>query len=182
MKRILTVLCLLLSACGDRNQSVIDRQVLNEMEQREPKRVLPDQLVKAAYRQGETLTDELFSSALDRYAYTPEDPLSASLYLARQSYDTVSARVVWIDEHRDTATLTPYEQQLWSAYRYSANLGEQLNDNVQRLDGDSLLYTRPVLLTDSIAARFPSSSDTLGQLLGMWSVTLPKRDVVLAVE
>ena len=182
MKQGILWLCLLLSACGDRNTSVIDRQVLDEMEQKEPKRVLPNQLMAAAYRQGETLTNELLASALDRYTYTPEDPLSAGAYLSQQKYDATSARVVWIDERSDTTKLTPYEQQIWSAYRYSADLGERLNNNVQRLNGDSLLYTQPVIFSDSLALRFASSSDTVGQLLGMWSVTLPKRDVVLAVE
>ena len=38
------------------------------------------------------------------------------------------------------------------------------------------------MLVDSLARQFPSSSDTVGQLVGMWSITLPKREVVLGVE
>ena len=180
MKQPILLLCLLLSACGDRNSSVIDRQVLEEIERREPKHVLPNQLVDEAYRQGKDLASRLLVSALDR---SPGgDSLRLASRLAQQAYDTLSARVVWIDDQSDTTQFTPYEQQLWSAYRYSAEQGDPLVDNVQRLAGDSLLYTQPVVWADSLAARFPSSSDTVGQLMGMWSITLPKRAVVLGIE
>ncbi len=174
------MVCLMLSACGDRNTSVIDRQVLNEMEQREPKRVMPNQLVEEAYRQGRTLANHLLASSLNRRSAV--DSLSLAVWLAQQTYDTASARVAWIDDGSDTARFTTYEQQLWDAYRYSAAQGDPLADNVQRLAGDSLLYTQPVVLADSLARRFPASSDTVGQLVGMWSITLPKREVVLGVE
>ena len=180
MKQFVVVLCLLLSACGDRNTSVIDRQVLEEMEQREPKRVLPDQLMNAAYRQGEVLANKLLSSAVDYYQAEAVSP-SFTRYLAQQSYDTASARITWIDYQSDTTQFTPYEQQLWSAYRYSAEQGDPLANNVQRLNGDSLLYTQPLVLTDSLADLF-SQSDTVGQLLGMWSITLPEKEVVLSIE
>ena len=111
MKRRILLLCLVLTACGDRNTSVIDRQVLDEMEQREPKRVMPNQLVEEAYRQGRTLANYLLASSLDRHS--ADDSLSLATWLARQSYDTGSARVAWIDHRSDTARLSTYEQQLW---------------------------------------------------------------------
>ena len=177
MKRVILLFVVALTGCGDRNSSVIDRQVLNEMERREPKRVMPEQLVNEAYRRGKALTKELMTGES-----IVEDSLSPSSWLARRSYDTLSSRVVWIDERSDTTRLTPYELQLWGAYRYSAQQGDPLTDNVQRMDGDSLLYTLPVLWTDSLARRFPASPDTIGQLIGMWSITMPKKEVVLGVE
>ena len=176
IKPTVLLLCLTFAACGDRNSSVIDRQVLSEMEQREPKRVMPNQLVNEAYRRGRTLADQLLSEQS-----SAKDSLSLPELLSAQSYDTLPARVLWIDERSDTTRLTPYEQQLWSAYRYSAERSEPLADNVQRLGTDSLLYTQPLTLTDSLVTRFPSS-DTVGQLLGMWSITLPKKEVVLSIE
>ena len=180
MKRIIVGLSLLLlSACGERNTSVIDEQVLEEMDRMEPKRVMPEQLVKATYQQGARITEQLLSSVLNQP--TP-DSLSLAQYLAQQSYDTLSARVRWVDYQSDTLRLAPYEQLIWSAYRYSAERAEPLADNVQRLNGDSLLYTQPVVLVDSLVRQWSASSDTLGQLLGMWSVTLPKKNVVLKME
>ena len=172
-------MCLLLIACGDRNTSVIDQRVLNEMEQREPKRVMPNQLVEEAYRQGRTLANRLLVSSLDRLS--TNDSLSLAPFLAQQSYDTVSARVAWIDHRSDSARFTAYERQLWTAYRYSTTQGDPLADNVQRA-GDSLLYTQPLVLTDSLMQQFSTSPDTVGQLVGMWSITLPKREVVLGIE
>lgn len=179
MKRIIFLVCLALTSCGDRNTSVIDQQVLNEMEQREPKRVMPNQLVEEAERQGRTLANRLLTTSLDRLS--ADDTLSLAFFLEQQSYDTLSARVAWIDPQSDSTRFTTYEQQLWGAYRYSTAQGDPLADNVQRLAGDSLLYTQPVVLADSLARRFPASSDTVGQLVGMWSITLPKREVVLGI-
>ena len=176
---LIILLYFLLSACGERNTSVIDQQVLDEMDRMEPKRVMPEQLVNATYRRGARLTRQLLSLALYQQQ---SDSLSLARYLSQQSYDTLSARVRWVDYQSDTLQLKPYEQLIWSAYRYSTERAEPLADNVQRLNGDSLLYTQPVVLVDSLADRWPASSDTLGQLLGMWSVTLPKKDVVLSVE
>ena len=181
MKRGILFICLLiLSACGDRNSSVINRQVLEEIEQREPKHVLPSQIVNEAYRQGESLAHRLLASSLAHYSV--QDSFSLASFLEQQFYDTVSARVRWIDGQSDTTRLTAYEQQLWGAYRYSAAQGDPLGGNVQRLRGDSLLYTQPVVWADSLASRFPTSTDTVGQLLGMWSITLPKRGVVLGIK
>ena len=171
-------MCLVLTACGERNTSVIDQQVLNEMEQREPKRVMPNQVVEEAYRQGRTRANRLLTASLERRS--AGDSLSLAVWLAQQTYDTTSA--AWIDHRSDTARFSVYERQLWDAYRYSAAQGDPLADNVQRLAGDSLLYTQPVVLADSLARRFPASPDTVGQLVGMWSITLPKREVVLGVE
>lgn len=179
MKRGVILLCLALAACGDRNTSVIDREVLNEMEEREPKRVMPDQLVAEAYRQGRTMAERLLVVPLS--GSLKSDSLSLASFLSQQSYDTLPARVVWIDDRYDSVKLTTYEQQIWDAYRYSAAQGDPLADNVQRLAGDSLLYTQAVVLTDSLARRFPASPDTVGQLVGMWSITLPKRKVVLGI-
>ena len=180
MKPVVLFLGLILAACGDRNTSVIDRQVLNEMEQREPKRVMPNQLVEEAYRQGAELANRLLTASLD--SRSANDSLPLASLLAQQTYDTLSARVGWIDVSSDSTRFSAYEQQLWDAYRYSAAQGDPLADNVQRLEGDSLLYTQPLVLADSLARRFPASADTVGQLVGMWSITLPKREVVLGVE
>ena len=179
MKTYLFALVLVVaSACGNADTSVIDRQVLEEMDRMEPRRVTRDQLVRTAYQQGRNLSDTLLAAALAQYS---ADTTFAA-YLAEQSYDTAGIRVSWISQYRDTLRLSTYEQQLWSAYRYSAERGDPITDNVQRLAGDSLLYTRPLVLTDSMQRQLPTSSDTVGQLLGMWSITLPKREVVLAID
>ena len=179
MKRYFVILLVVTSACGNADTSVIDRQVLEEMDRMEPRRVTPDQLVRTAYQQGRRLTDTLLVQVISRYS---ADTATLVDYLAQRVYDTTSARINWISRYSDTLRLSAYERQLWSAYRYSAERGDPIVDNVQRLAGDSLLYTRPLVLTDSLQQRLPTAADTLGQLLGMWSVTLPKREVVLAVE
>ena len=179
MKKYIFVIGLgIASACGNADTSVIDRQVLEEMDRMEPRRVTRDQLVRTAYRQGRSLSDTLLATALARYAADT----TFIAYLAQRSYDTAGIKIDWVSQYSDTLRLSGYEQQLWGAYRYSAERGDPLADNVQRLAGDSLLYTRPLVLTDSLRRQLSASTDTLGQLLGMWSITLPKREVVLAVE
>lgn len=179
MRQYVVILILMIvSACGNPDTSVIDRQVLEEMDQMEPRRITRDQLVRTAYRQGRDLSDALLTRALSKYS---ADTTFAA-YLARQTYDTTSAQIEWVSQYSDTLRLNAYERQLWGAYRYSAERADPITDNVQRLAGDSLLYTRPLVLTDSLRQQLPNATDTLGQLLGMWSITWPKKEIVLGVE
>ena len=87
----------------------------------------------------------------------------------------------WVGWQTDTTRLSTYEQQLWSAYRYSAQEGQPLEDNVQRVGEDSLLYTQPITLSDSLQRKLPAQPDTLEALLGMWSVMMAKKEVVLQI-
>ena len=185
MLRKRTVLPLLIfSACGNPNTTVMNEQVREEMRMREPKQVTPDQLVTATYQQGRTLTQELLNQAVMRYQQSADSETFTD-FLSKQSFDTDSLRedvhMRWVGWQTDTTRLSTYEQQLWSAYRYSTQEGQPLEDNVQRVGGDSLLYTQPVILSDSLQRQLLPQPDTLEALLGMWSVTMAKKEVVLDI-
>ena len=178
------LLLVLTSACGNPNTTVMNEQVREEMRMREPKQVTPDQLVAATYQQGRVLTQKLLDQAVARYQESADSETFTD-FLSKQSFDTDSLRedihVRWVGWQTDTTRLSAYEQQLWSAYRYSAQKGQPLDDNVQRVGQDSLLYTQPIMLSDSLQRKLPAQLDTLGALLGMWSVMMAKKEVVLQI-
>ena len=60
-KHVGLLLLIVCSACGNPNTTVMNEQVREEMRMREPKQVMPDQLVAATYQQGRELTKELLT-------------------------------------------------------------------------------------------------------------------------
>lgn len=184
LRKRTVLLLLILSACGNPNTTVMSEQVREEMRMREPKQVTPDQLVAATYQQGRALTQKLLDQAAARYQESADSETFTD-FLSKQSFDTDSLRedihVRWVGWQTDSTRLSAYEQQLWSAYRYSAQEGQPLEDNVQRMGEDSLLYTQPITLSDSLQQKLSAQPNTLEALLGMWSVTMAKKEVVLQI-
>ncbi len=166
---------LMLWHCSRSGETIIDRQVLKEMEEREPKHVLPGEIMEAAYAQGDTITSQAQQLLLSYYPQSGSSTASDNFqqtYLRRvadslgQKY---KAHIQWIAP-RDTSsnTLTELQQQLLAAYLYNADHQLDVNHNVQRIDEESYLYTKPVV---SDSSRF----------LGMWSVVLSKKEIVLGI-
>lgn len=93
------------------------------------------------------------------------------------------------------------ERQILEAYEYNVEQGIDLEENVQRLGDTAILYTKPIVLNngiclnchgdpeteigtenyDLILGLYPEDNATghkMGDLRGMWSITLSKREVV----
>lgn len=93
------------------------------------------------------------------------------------------------------------EKELLEAYAYQWNDSMQLQSNVQEIDDNRYLYTLPILIdsplclnchgaknngllketNDYIKTIYPEDQATdyqLGDLRGMWSITIPKKKVV----
>ncbi len=94
-----------------------------------------------------------------------------------------------------------FERELLEAYAYQQKDSMQLKSNVQELEGNKYLYTLPILIdnplclnchgspdnglmketNDLIKTIYPDDQATdyqLGDLRGMWSITIPKKKVV----
>lgn len=65
------------------------------------------------------------------------------------------------------------EQQLIEAYLNSLLTGTPLQDNVQKIGEDSLLYTNPVVLT---------RADSSIEIKGTWNIWMSKRELILAMN
>ncbi len=96
------------------------------------------------------------------------------------------------------------ESQILDAYQYNVENGLDLEANLQRIDQDYLLYTRPIVLdspmclschggpgeqvTDEqiklLVSLYPDDEAVgyqLGELRGMWSIVLSQKELVLSL-
>lgn len=166
---------MLLWQCSRSGETTLNQKVLEEIKEREPKHVLPGEIMEAAYAQGDTITSQTQQLLLSRYRQ-PGNDTSLSSFLQTHWRDvadslepTYKAHIQWIAA-RDTAshTLTELQQQLLAAYLYNAAHQLDFDHNVQRVDDETYLYTKPVV------------SDS-NRFMGMWSVVLSKKEIVLGM-
>lgn len=184
---LITLLGAFLPACNNAQQ--MDRQaVLEEMKERELKHVLPGEIMEAAYVQGDSTAQAVQSHIIQQYQASGS-PLSLSEFLqqyVKSGLDSLEkeyeAKIQWIAA-TDTASsqLTDLEQQILQAYLYNIENNLEVSHNVQRVDDESYLYTKPVTL--NALQQKPTSlqqapADT-SQFLGMWSIRLSKREIIL---
>ncbi len=96
---------------------------------------------------------------------------------------------------------TDLERQILEAYQYNIESGIELQDNIQRVGTDQLLFSRPIVIKDGICLSchgnpgseinpatqerikelYPADNATgheFGQLRGMWSITFDKGELV----
>lgn len=183
---LVILLYILLTGCGNTQQ--IDRQaVLEEMEQREIKRVLPGEVIKAAYTQGDTIARAAQELLIRQYR-NARSSLSFPEFLEKKA-DTVldslakqyDASMQWIPA-KDTNNhqLSDLEQQILQAYIYNAEKNLELEHNVQRINNEKLLYTQP-LVQDSLKKETGTSQQTAtdsSRFLGIWSITLSQKNII----
>jgi len=168
------------SACGGTGEQQVDTvAVQEEMAQREPKRVMPEEIVEGAYLKGEPLAQKMFAALVEQYREEESDTDFVT-YLQNQSVHTFSedAVVHWIPVSTLMDNMREKERQIMKAYRYSQQQREELIGNVQRIGEDTLLYTHPVTLNDSLQNMLSVSGDTTETFLGMWSIYIPKKAIV----
>jgi hypothetical protein len=173
-------LIILLNSCdGSSNQQVNTEAVHEEMAQREPKRVMPEEIVEGAYLKGEPLAQKMFAVLVEQYREEGSDTDFVT-YLQNQSVHTFSedAVVHWVPVSTLMDNMREKERQIMKAYRYSQQHREELIGNVQRIGEDTLLYTHPVTLNDSLQNMLSVSGDTTETFLGMWSIYIPEKAIV----
>lgn len=96
------------------------------------------------------------------------------------------------------------EKELLDAYKFQVNNGLTPSANVQPLDGEKYLFTKPIMVDnalcltchgkpdngmlqatdDFIKSKYPEDEATgyeIGDLRGMWSITIPKKRVILSM-
>ncbi|MEM9671988.1 MAG: hypothetical protein AAF992_05300 [Bacteroidota bacterium] len=174
---------IIISSCGSTSEQRVDTTaVQEEMAQREPKRVMPEEITKAAYLMGEPLAQEMFTVLVEQYQQQAPDT-DFMAYLQDQSMHTFAedATVHWIPVSTQADELRKKEQQILEAYRYSQQQREELIGNVQRIGEDTLLYTHPVTLDKSLRTELNLPADTEETFLGMWSIYISKKAIVQAM-
>lgn len=93
------------------------------------------------------------------------------------------------------------EEEILEAYHYSATQGQEIGDNIQRLNEDEILYSKPIVIQNELCLKCHGAPDkdvtgetlnlvkrlyphdealgySMGNLRGMWSIQLSKKQVV----
>jgi len=172
-------------------QQQVDRDAINKaMAQREIKHILPAEIVKATYEQGEAIAKKAQQIAIEQYQNNGE---KAERFMSSPNMPEIDslaevyqAKIKWVTSsmNAEELQLSELEQQLWEAYLYNVENELEVNDNVQKIGDTHFLYTKPYLLDPKTRKKLPGGETALSkkQLLGMWSITLSKKDVIKGME
>lgn len=190
MKNFLCLLALLLTGCEFRR---VDTQgMAQEMRDRKIKHVTPSQLTTLANLWGNRITEQLNEDLLTSLQNPALLDSLQRAYGATIRFETLGVLA--------RPGLDPKARDVYEAYQYTARQRQVPDPNVQKLQGDTLLlYTAPVLLTPELGTRWqrvsvpqrqgltrrfglnPADTAGTGRFLGLWSVTFPRRELILRV-
>lgn len=202
----------LTSGCGEKNNNRNNPAFLEELANREIKKVSDADIMKAAYAEGSTISENaqkiIFSQLQEQLqngdigsalkfcnanAYPLTDSIAAesSSVIRRTSFKT----------RNKTNNPDSLEAMLLDSYMYNVENNLTLDDNVQKVDEDYLLYTRPILLNNPLCLQchgevgndislenyqtiknlYPEDEATgykQGDFRGMWSIKLSRKELI----
>lgn len=206
----------ILAACDTGSQNRLNREALQEeMRNRQPKKLSEAQIVNETYEQGRFLSQtaqqsllKTLQTAIDRegvegavqFCNLQAMPLMDSL---SKSHNATISRTSLQPRNPDNAP-TELEQQLLEAYQYNAEEGLPLEDNVQQIGQEYMLYTKPIVLGSELCLNchgeagkdiqpgvlqridklYPNDKArgySKGDLRGMWSIRFLRKDIVNAL-
>lgn len=154
--RGLVFLFLLLAGCsGDK---VDTSKIKEEMEARAVRVVPEAEIVERAFALGDSLVNSLeLEEAIGKAGST------AATWTKEDVSITCTLYLLEGNYQFD-----PKEAGVFEAYRYSAQNNVEADPNVQRLADETMVFNAPVIRED--------------QLIGMWSVHLPRKYVILSIR
>ena len=205
-----------LAACDSGSQRSVNREALREeMRNREPKKLSEAQITAEAYRQGNLIAEAAQERLLEKLkeVIKAEGVPAAIEYCQLQALpitDSLSAEYGATVRRSSLLLRNPQnapeelEKQLLEAYHYNQENELPLDDNVQRLGQEYFLYTKPILIGNSlclnchgkageeIAAEplnrlnslYPNDKArgyAVGDLRGIWSIRLSRKELVNAL-
>lgn len=157
MRYLLPLLFLILASCQGKLTDEQKKELKDEMKASEILKISEAEIIEAAFNYGRNLSDKIKKVA------DLKDPAVAVL-------ETDYHVVIYQLEPGDSLLRT-IEQQLIEAY--TSAQGIELTDNVQKIGGDTLLYTYPVMVT-----RLDGSE----QFMYALGIRMAKKDVILSMQ
>jgi len=209
-KIALLILAYLLSFCSS-SLSEKEREAIRfEKNQREIRKINTADIISATYVRGMTITtiaDSLITTRLEfmiqeygiTHAIEQYDPIVQPIL------DSISnannAEIKRISHKARNMELGEIEKELLEAYQYNNNKKPKVTDNVQIIDDNLLLYSKPIIINNPLCLnchgiigyditdfdkkmfRSLNTNDTItgykrGDLIGMWSVMLRKKEII----
>ena len=154
MNRLLLVLVAGMAvACGGSLTDEQRKKMLEASEQQAIVKVTEAEITEAAFSKGRSVMNEL-----------------NSLAKADSIGKVAGVKIHWLEPGAHAMEI---EQQLIEAYINSVIEGNTLQDNVQEVGADSLLYTKAVIYTQ------PDSSIVVK---GTWNIWMSKKQLILSMN
>jgi hypothetical protein len=154
MKKLFLISLVFLAACGGSISDEQRKQMREASEQQAILKVTEAEIIEAAFVKGRSVMSRLTEDNPDTSQVSAEE----------------TVRIHWLAPGK--AHGLEIEQQLIDAYLNSLLTGTQLQDNVQKIGEDSLLYTNPVVIT---------RADSSIEIKGTWNIWMSKRELILAM-
>ena len=153
-KLLLILLALSLLACGGSLTDEQRKKMKEASEQQAIIKVTDAEITEAAFAKGRSVMESLTK---------PDQADSVS--------QVAHVKIHWLKPGGGDAM--EIEQQLIDAYINSVIEGVPLQDNVQNIGMDSVLYTKPVVLT---------RPDGSVEVKGTWNIWMTKKQLILAMK
>ena len=202
---IISTFLVVLFACE--GKKIDSRKFANEMKQRVPKRVTEGQIMAEALTKGAMMVskveDEIKFKTLELSKTNPEKAAqwcNEALYPVKDSlsmvYNTTIERLIL----KDTLLRGFVENELLKAYLYASQNKYPLESNLQNLKDGFILYSSPIVLNSEpcnschqVGAKLNTQMKTLypkstvfnykkGDLMGMWSVKISQKDLIIKMK
>jgi hypothetical protein len=154
----ITILLIILTACGGSLSDEQRKKIKEDMEQHKIVKVTDAEITEAAFLQGRAVMKGL--EKIGSKDATVIDSLSNANHI----------KIKWLVPGATNAL--EIERQLVEAY-LASSINGGMEDNVQRLGNDSILYTQPV--TEKMA----DGSETVK---GIWSIRVSKKKLILGMK
>ncbi len=205
-------LFLFINGCGEKNNNRNNPAFLEELANREIKKVADADILKAAYSQGSTISENaqkfIFSQLQEQLQNG--DIESALKFCNTNAYpftDAIAAETNSVVKRTSFKTRNKsnspdsLEAMLLDSYLYNVENNLTLDDNVQKMDEEYLLYTKPILLNNPLCLQchgevgkdislenyeiiknlYPEDEAIgykQGDFRGMWSIKLSRKELI----
>ena len=151
---LLVSISILVCACGGSLTDEQRKKMKEAREQQSIMKVTEGEITEAAFTKGravmETLTQPRQADSVSRLA---------------------QVKIHWLEPGKGDGL--EIEQQLIDAYVNSVITGGQLEDNVQNIGTDSVLYTKPVVV---------NRPDGSIEIKGTWNIWMSKKQLILGMK
>ena len=204
---------LLLSGCGQTNSNLNNKALKEEMANREIKKVSEGEIIDAAFKRGRFIADTTqytILSALQQHLNQSDSIKSAFIFCKAAAYpltdslskslSTIIRRVSLKTRNKENEPTT-LESTILDSYGYNLEKNLPLEDNVQRMDDQYLLYTKPIVIGSPVCLRchgkvgedlsqedyalikelYPEDEATgyqLGNFRGMFSIKISQKELI----
>lgn len=150
----IVLLALIITACGGSLSDEQRKKLREGSEQQAIVKVTDAEITEAAFVKGRSVMGRLTNNNPDTSKVSREEIV----------------KIHWLAA--GTTHGLEIEQQLIEAYLNSLLSGTPLQDNVQEIGQDSILYTNPVVIT---------RADSSIEIKGTWNIWMSKKELIIAM-